>query len=296
MAQGMKHRAPERTSDGAEHRNAARRGERRGTERDAARSGMPHGKMPHGDMSRRGKPDAPARRRLTLADQWRTVPNIVTMTRIVLVVVFLIVLSLAGADGHHSLAARWWGFGLFTLAALSDKLDGYLARRYDMVTDLGKLLDPIADKLLVCGALVVLAAFGELNPGGWIITALFLVRELGITVMRLFVLDTDGLVIAANQAGKLKTLFECVGLGMLIFPMWSIVTRGGAFERAYYWLTYAVILVALVLCLYSGAVYVLQVLRARRMADHDGGPDRSHDGGRNGGRDAHDAGGRRRRV
>lgn len=279
MAQGMKHRAPERASGGTERRNAARRDDSRGMSRSGA--------------SRSGRPGTPAKRRLTLADQWRTIPNIVTMTRIVLVIVFLIVLSLAGADGHRSFAARWWGFVLFTIAALSDKLDGYLARRYDMVTDLGKLLDPIADKLLVCGALVVLAAFGELNPGGWIITALFLVRELGITVMRLFVLDTDGLVIAANQAGKLKTLFECVGLGMLIFPMWSIVTPGGAFERAYYWLTYAVILVALVLCLYSGAVYVLQVLRARRVADRDGGRHRGHDDGRSGGRDGK---GRRRRA
>lgn len=200
--------------------------------------------------------------RPSLLDGWRTVPNFVTMGRIALVVVFLIMLGIGGPDGSRSIGARWTAFVLFVLAAISDKLDGYLARKYNKVTELGKLLDPIADKLLVCGALVMLAAFGELNPGGWVITALFLIRELGITIMRFFVIDTGGSVIAANHAGKLKTLFECIGLGMVIFPMWSLVGGNTGFEGFYYWLSYAVVLVALVLCLYSGGVYVAQVKRA----------------------------------
>lgn len=200
--------------------------------------------------------------RPSLLDGWRTVPNFVTMGRIALVVVFLIMLGIGGSDGSRGIGARWAAFVLFVLAAISDKLDGYLARKYNKVTELGKLLDPIADKLLVCGALVMLAAFGELNPGGWVITALFLIRELGITIMRFFVIDTGGSVIAANHAGKLKTLFECIGLGMVIFPMWSLVGGNTGFEGFYYWLSYAVVLVALVLCLYSGGVYVAQVKRA----------------------------------
>lgn len=200
--------------------------------------------------------------RPSLLDGWRTVPNFVTMGRIALVVVFLIMLGIGGPDGSRGIGARWVAFVLFVLAAISDKLDGYLARKYNKVTELGKLLDPIADKLLVCGALVMLAAFGELNPGGWVITALFLIRELGITIMRFFVIDTGGSVIAANHAGKLKTLFECIGLGMVIFPMWTLVGGNTGFEGFYYWLSYAVVLVALVLCLYSGGVYVAQVKRA----------------------------------
>lgn len=200
--------------------------------------------------------------RPSLLDGWRTVPNFVTMGRIALVVVFLIMLGIGGPDGSRGIGARWAAFVLFVLAAISDKLDGYLARKYNKVTELGKLLDPIADKLLVCGALMMLAAFGELNPGGWVITALFLIRELGITIMRFFVIDTGGSVIAANHAGKLKTLFECIGLGMVIFPMWSLVGGNTGFEGLYYWLSYAVVLVALVLCLYSGGVYVAQVKRA----------------------------------
>lgn len=200
--------------------------------------------------------------RPSLLDGWRTVPNFVTMGRIALVVVFLIMLGIGGPDGSRGIGARWAAFVLFVLAAISDKLDGYLARKYNKVTELGKLLDPIADKLLVCGALMMLAAFGELNPGGWVITALFLIRELGITIMRFFVIDTGGSVIAANHAGKLKTLFECIGLGMVIFPMWTLVGGNTGFEGFYYWLSYAVVLVALVLCLYSGGVYVAQVKRA----------------------------------
>lgn len=200
--------------------------------------------------------------RPSLLDGWRTVPNFVTMGRIALVVVFLIMLGIGGPDGSRGIGARWAAFVLFVLAAISDKLDGYLARKYNKVTELGKLLDPIADKLLVCGALVMLAAFGELNPGGWVITALFLIRELGITIMRFFVIDTCVSVIAANHAGKLKTLFECIGLGMVVFPMWSLVGGNTGFEGFYYWLSYAVVLVALVLCLYSGGVYVAQVKRA----------------------------------
>lgn len=200
--------------------------------------------------------------RPSLLDGWRTVPNFVTMGRIALVVVFLIMLGIGGPDGSRGIGARWAAFVLFVLAAISDKLDGYLARKYNKVTELGKLLDPIADKLLVCGALMMLAAFGELNPGGWVITALFLIRELGITIMRFFVIDIGGSVIAANHAGKLKTLFECIGLGMVIFPMWTLVGGNTGFEGFYYWLSYAVVLVALVLCLYSGGVYVAQVKRA----------------------------------
>lgn len=200
--------------------------------------------------------------RPSLLDGWRTVPNFVTMGRIALVVVFLIMLGIGGPDGSRGIGARWAAFVLFVLAAISDKLDGYLARKYNKVTELGKLLDPIADKLLVCGALMMLAAFGELNPGGWVITALFLIRELGITIMRFFVIDTGGSVIAANHAGKLKTLFECIGLGMVIFPMWSLLGAQSGFEGFYYWLSYAVVLVALVLCLYSGWTYVVQVRAA----------------------------------
>ena len=93
----------------------------------------------------------------------------------------------------------------------------------------------------------------------WWATILFLVREIGITVMRFFVMERPGgKVIAAAWPGKLKTLFQCIGLAMLLLPMW-VFDEGQAtpmWLNAYYYLTYALLYVALVLCLYSGGVYL----------------------------------------
>ena len=99
---------------------------------------------------------------------------------------------------------RWAAAVLFIVAASTDKVDGWMARKYNQVTELGKLMDPIADKLLTCATLIVAAVFGELGPVwlGWIIVALFLLREVGITVMRFFVIDKGGKVIAAAWPGS----------------------------------------------------------------------------------------------
>lgn len=193
----------------------------------------------------------------SLLDGWNSPPNLVTYARIALVVVFLILDIAAGAWGVDSLPMRWVAAVLFIVAASTDKIDGWLARRNNQVTELGKLMDPIADKLLMCSALIVASAYGELP---WWATILFLVREIGITVMRFFVIDSGGGVIAAAWPGKLKTVFQSVGLSLLLIPLWSLVPGSDAnpiWLDAYYWLSYALIYIALVLCLYSGAVYVI---------------------------------------
>lgn len=193
----------------------------------------------------------------SLLDGWNSPPNLVTYARIALVVVFLILDIAAGAWGVGSLPMRWVAAVLFIVAASTDKIDGWLARRNNQVTELGKLMDPIADKLLMCSALIVASAYGELP---WWATILFLVREVGITVMRFFVIDSGGGVIAAAWPGKLKTVFQSVGLSLLLIPLWSLVPGSDAnpiWLDAYYWLSYALIYIALVLCLYSGAVYVI---------------------------------------
>lgn len=193
----------------------------------------------------------------SLLDGWNSPPNLVTYARIALVVVFLILDIAAGAWGVDSLPMRWVAAVLFIVAASTDKIDGWLARRNNQVTELGKLMDPIADKLLMCSALIVASAYGELP---WWATILFLVREVGITVMRFFVIDSGGGVIAAAWPGKLKTVFQSVGLSLLLIPLWSLVPGSDAnpiWLDVYYWLSYALIYIALVLCLYSGAVYVI---------------------------------------
>lgn len=191
------------------------------------------------------------RERRRLLEGWNSPPNLVTYTRILLVLIFIALDLMAGPWGERRPGMRWTAAVLFILAASTDKLDGWLARRYNQVTELGKLMDPIADKLLICSALIVASVFGEL---WWCITLLFLVRELGITLLRVLVINKQGRVIAASRAGKYKTLFECIGLGMLMVPLspvwpWYLVT------------TRVVILVALALCLYSGAEYLIGMRR-----------------------------------
>ena len=139
------------------------------------------------------------------------VANIVTVLRIVLVPFFAWALL---ADGGHTTDGRLIAAGIFVLASATDRLDGWLARRSDQVTDLGKLLDPIADKVLVGTALVLLSWLGDLP---WWVTVVILVREIGITVMRFFVLRY--VVIAASRGGKVKTVLQTVAIGLYLLPL-----------------------------------------------------------------------------
>ena len=102
---------------------------------------------------------------------------------------------------------------------------------------------------------------------GWVVTALFLVSEIGITIMRFFVIDTGGKVIAASQAGKYKTLCQCIGLAMLMLPMWSLadgMNTTPLWMTVYYTITYALIYLALILCLYSGGEYLVNTFGGRK--------------------------------
>lgn len=210
------------------------------------------------------------KRKSSLLDGWNAPPNLVTFSRIILVIVFLVLYVKAGAWGVDNVAMRWAAAVIFIIAACTDKLDGWMARKYNQVTELGKLMDPIADKLLTCGTLIVAAAFNEFGNQilGWVVTALFLIREIGITVMRFFVIDTGGRVIAASQAGKYKTLAQCTGLAMLMLPMWKLV--GDSLQptplwmTVYYTITYALIYLALILCLYSGGEYLVNTFGGRK--------------------------------
>ena len=192
--------------------------------------------------------------------QWSSPPNLVTLARIVLVVVFLGLYIGGGAWGARNIGMRWGAAIVFIIAASTDKIDGWMARKYNQVTELGKLLDPIADKLLTLGALVVAACFNEFGNMwiGWIVTGLYGVREIGITIMRFFVIDHGGKVIAASQAGKYKTFTLCLGLGLLLIPVWSFThaVSQPAWLTVYFIVAYALIYFSLILCLYSGYEYL----------------------------------------
>ena len=139
------------------------------------------------------------------------VANIITVVRILLAPVF--VWMLIADDGQGGML-RWLAAGLFLLAILTDAVDGFLARDRNLVTDQGKLLDPIADKVLVGGALVALSILGELP---WWVTIVILVREVGITVWRLVALRDH--VIPAGILGKIKTWAQAVAISLALVPL-----------------------------------------------------------------------------
>lgn len=185
------------------------------------------------------------------ASPWNA-PNIITMARIAMVPVFAWALL---ADGGHTLTWRLVAAAIFVLAAATDRLDGYLARKHNLVTDLGKILDPIADKVLIGTALVLLSWLGDL---WWWVTIVILARELGITVMRFVVLRYA--VMPASRGGKLKTVLQSVAIAILLLPLDhlpDVVTWAGA----------VVMGLALVVTVVTGVDYAIkgwQVSRAAR--------------------------------
>lgn len=139
------------------------------------------------------------------------VANLVTIARILLAPVFVWMLLTDGGDNG---LFRWLAAGLFVLAIVTDAVDGFLARDRNLVTDQGKLLDPIADKVLVGAALVGLSILGELP---WWVTIVILVREVGITVMRLALLRDH--VIPAGMLGKVKTWVQAIAISVALLPL-----------------------------------------------------------------------------
>lgn len=138
-----------------------------------------------------------------------TVANLVTGLRVVLVPVVAVLLA------RDTPTARWWALVVFTVAALTDTLDGYVARREaGGVTRWGQLADPLADKLLILGCLFVL---GWQNETPWWAVAVISVREVGITAQR-WILSSRGIVMPADRFGKVKTITQMIYVGVELAP------------------------------------------------------------------------------
>jgi CDP-diacylglycerol--glycerol-3-phosphate 3-phosphatidyltransferase len=179
-------------------------------------------------------------------------PNILTMIRIALVPFFVWFL-IADAPGLRSEAGVWrWAAVLaFAVAIYTDKLDGDIARSRNLVTDFGKIADPIADKLLIGSALVMLSVLSELP---WWITVLILVREWGVTALRFFVIRYG--VIPASRGGKLKTVVQTAAIFLYLLPL-------GSFAPWLVWVAFAVMMAAVVITVWTGVEYVVEALRIR---------------------------------
>ena len=152
------------------------------------------------------------------------IPNSITIARIGLAPVFVYLLLISPNPNSWQ---HWLATFVFVLAVSTDGIDGAIARRTDKVTNLGKILDPIADKALLGSALVSLSLLGEID---WWITILILLREIAVTLYRVVVV-TDR-VIPASASGKLKTILQAVAIGAVLAPFevwvaaWSFVEEG----------------------------------------------------------------------
>lgn len=171
--------------------------------------------------------------------------NLLTVSRMILVPVFLFVLFAAdGTDPMWRVTATV----VFVIASLTDRFDGDLARRRGQVTNFGKIADPIADKALTGAALVGLSLLGELT---WWVTVVIAVRELGVTMLRFWVLRYG--VIPASRGGKIKAFAQAVAIGLYVLPLPEVADPVR-------WVTMGI---AVVLTIVTGFDYVVRALRLR---------------------------------
>lgn len=175
---------------------------------------------------------------------YRQTPNIITSIRIALVPVVLWLIL-----GYwDSWEGRLSALVLLVIAASTDGIDGAIARKRNLITNLGKILDPIADKALLSGALIALSIQGAIP---WIATGIILVRELGVTVFRLVVVKKR--VIAASGGGKFKTVMQIIAVSMVIAPFDFLGVWFSVLTQVVLWFTVA-------LTVYTG----IQILRPQK--------------------------------
>tara|TARA_B110000014_G_scaffold221988_1_gene178921 strand:- start:1137 stop:1772 length:636 start_codon:yes stop_codon:yes gene_type:complete len=192
---------------------------------------------------------------------WLNIPNLITISRLLMAVVLFVLIE---ADG-------WWKTAtlLFVIAAATDFLDGFIARRYGLVTPLGRILDPFADKIIICGVFVFLLSVGgsESKSGvtAWIVVVV-LAREMFVTSLRGF-LEKRGQDFSAALSGKLKMVLQCAAVPLCLLSMDSeIVEQFDSLIRA----RDILVLVMVVVTVFSGVEYSIratQMLRRGRSSE-----------------------------
>lgn len=172
--------------------------------------------------------------------------NVITVGRLAIVPLFLLLVLVSGMTHPVWRAAACV---VFLAASLTDFVDGWVARRYGLVTSFGTVADPIADKALTGTALVLLSGYGSLP---WLVTVVILSRELGVTAIRFWVIRRG--VIPASRGGKLKTALQIAAIAWYLWPVPDPLVVVGP------WLMAAAVVVTLL----TGVDYVLRALRLRR--------------------------------
>ena len=180
------------------------------------------------------------------------VPNQLTSARLALSIVLF-----------AFLAYEWymWGFVLFIIAASTDWIDGYWARKYGQVTVLGRILDPFADKMIICGSFIFLAAVPESGVRAWM-AVVIMGRELLVTALRSF-LEERGSDFSASMAGKVKMVVQCLAVGFSLFSLSYLGTP----DEVPGWIHHSLIALvwaAVAITLYSGIEYIFAAIRLMR--------------------------------
>ena len=189
------------------------------------------------------------------------VPNALTVLRLVMVPLFAWMLL----SHPHDVTWRWMTTGVFILALLTDLADGKIARKYGLITDFGKLWDPIADKAITGMAMIGLSILGEL---WWWVTIIILIREWGITVMRFLIVKYG--VQAADKLGKMKTFTQTIALVGLLAPfvlyMGDAAVTGAGYWTCVilHWVAVVAMGIALILTVVSGVNYCIGAWKLRR--------------------------------
>lgn len=170
-------------------------------------------------------------------------PNAITIARIALIPVGVYAIFKNGGDDSTWQVIAW---SIYFVLGLSDLLDGHLARATNQVSELGKFLDPVADKALIGSAMISLSILGRFP---WWITFVILAREIGITLFRLAVIKRG--VIPANRGGKIKTAFQSFGVGFFMLPT----------PEGLYWFRDGFMAIAIILTIVTGFNYVRLALK-----------------------------------
>jgi CDP-diacylglycerol--glycerol-3-phosphate 3-phosphatidyltransferase len=212
-------------------------------------------KRASGELPRLPGTSRRSRRSPERASSWN-LANYLTALRVLLIPVFFALLMW---DWGQNEAVRWAAAVAFVLAMVTDFIDGWLARAYELVTPFGKMVDPIADKLLVGSALVGLSAIWVETDGAdglvpWV-TVVILFREIGVTVVRFMVIRHG--VIPANRGGKIKTLLQSIAIVMYVLPL------DGFLRSLSWWLMLATVVVTVL----TGLDYVQQAVTMRRTSE-----------------------------
>lgn len=191
----------------------------------------------------------------TAPSNWN-VANALTTLRILLVPFFGWALL---TDGGDSILWRCVAFGIFSTAMITDKIDGDLARKHNLITNFGKIADPMADKAITGMAFIGLSVIGEL---WWWVTVLVLVREWSVTIMRLSV--AKHVVIAAKLGGKVKTVLQTFALAALVLPLRELDGTLGTITNALWWVAVVGMAAAVVATVWTGVDFFKDALAQRR--------------------------------